>query len=145
MLQRVHFQIVPTNEAVLSEHKKLIKLRRRRNLRNSRRDTRRNNRRTVLRSIVPIMIKKHRDRDAKYRKREQRQQAKLVRREKTDEMGAQLELTDVAKYELIMDRPFMYVLKCDESFLQIGRYSSPVETNNLDISNLNTDKKFVVK
>lgn len=140
MLQRVHFQIVPTNEAVLSEHKKL---RRRRNLRNSRASRRRSSRRTVLRSVVPIIIKKHRDLDEKYRLREIRQQAKLVKREKTDEMGAKLELTDIAKYELIMDRPFMYVLKCDESFLQIGRYATTDVSDNRDISNKNTDKKFM--
>ena len=96
-----------------------------------------------------MLVKKGRDRQIKKeiererKLREERQQEKLLRREKTDDLGSQLEMKETAKRELIIDRPFMYVLKCDDSVLQIGRYSSNAESNNRDISNRITNKKFV--
>jgi len=136
MLQRVHFQLVPTEEEVLVEHKKL---RHRRNLRHSRRKNRRQH--TLLRSL-PTVVEKGAEK--RHRARKQNKQAKLTRREKTDDFGnTKLVLVEKAKRELIINRPFMYALKCDDNFLQIGRYSSPQKSSNLDISNLSTHKKFV--
>ena len=93
----------------------------------------------MLRSVV---VTKRRDREEQQKLRDERQQAKLLLREKSDDMGAKLELEVKAKFELVMDRPFMYALKCDENFLQIGRYSSPKKNSNDDISNRIPDKKF---
>ena len=39
------------------------------------------------------------------------------------------------QFELLMNRPFMFALVCYGDILQIGRFSSPSNPDNLDISN----------
>ena len=99
----------------------------------------------MLRSL-PTVVEKTSDKRNKSRKQSKQanKQAKLTRREKIDDFGnTKLILEEKAKRELIIDRPFMYALKCDDHFLQMGRYSSPQKSSNLDISNISTHKKFV--
>jgi len=94
-----------------------------------------------LRSVTPVLVKKQADSPVK--KREERRVKNLEKREEVNNFGTTVELEELAKYELIIDRPFMYALICDNAFLQLGRYSSATSSDNQDISNRNKNKKFV--
>ena len=50
-----------------------------------------------------------------------------------------------AEFELIMDRPFMFALVAYGQILQIGRFSSPTISDNLDISNQPHNYWFIKK
>ena len=39
-----------------------------------------------------------------------------------------------AEFELLLNRPFMFALVCYGDILQIGRFSTPKQLDNLDIS-----------
>lgn len=164
MLQRVHFQIVPTDEFVLSEHKKHE--RRRRNLkaaralrknknskksgrktkksgRKSRRRQRSQPRLRSLEPVKPILVEKKTYLEDIESRRENRKQEKFEQREVSNGDGTSLEIVEKAKRELIFDRPFMFVLKCNDNILQIGRFSSPKQAGgNRDISNVILKKKY---
>ena len=153
------FQIVPTEENVLTDHKKETKNRKRRNLKSARRAKKLKSKKhrkgrgrgrgkkssrsknVKLRSVTPLLVKKQADSPVK--KREERRVKNLEKREEVNKFGTTVELEELAKYELIIDRPFMYALICDNAFLQLGRYSSATSSDNQDISNRNKNKKFV--
>ena len=119
MLQRVHFELVPTSDDVLVAHKKELKDMKKR----ARRSRRRRNKKS----------RKSRKRNS----RTARATEEGFFAKKTDSFGTTVTLDPTSAYELKVDRSFIYALKLKDNYLQIGRYSTPATTSNIDKKNFN--------
>ncbi|CAG5111465.1 Oidioi.mRNA.OKI2018_I69.chr2.g5772.t1.cds [Oikopleura dioica] len=124
MLQRVHFELVPTTDDVLTQHKKEVKAQKKA-ARKSRRKSRRNRK-----------SKSGRKNPAKSRKSRSTSEEGFFSK-KTDSLGTTVTLDPQASYELMIDRSFIYALKLKDNYLQIGRYSTPTINSNTDKKNFN--------
>ena len=119
MLQRVHFELVPTSDEVLNEHKREMKAQKK----SKRRSRRRRNRKSRA--------------SRKSKTRTVRSTEGGFFSKKTDNLGTTVTLDPKAAYELMVDRSFIYALKLKDNYLQIGRYSTPTITSNTDKKNFN--------
>jgi hypothetical protein len=119
MLQRVHFELVPTSDDVLVAHKKELKDLKKR----ARRSRRRRNKKSRT--------------SRKLKTRTARATEEGFFAKKTDSFGTTVTLDPTAAYELKVDRSFIYALKLKDNYLQIGRYSTPTTTSNIDKKNFN--------
>ena len=123
MLQRVHFELVPTTDDVLTQHKKEMKAQKKA-ARKSRRKSRRNKKSKSL------------GRKSKSRRSRSTSEEGFFSK-KTDSLGTTVTLDPKASYELMVDRSFIYALKLKDNYLQIGRYSTPTINSNTDKKNFN--------